>query len=563
MTAKKRASICGARFFCVRVFMDKGFQKSYNQKMSFLQTFSKKLNTALHRGFKKNCEVAADHYRLLMYKKFGLYKKYMLPEYEWDNNLLVFNEKKMQELKFAGKIAVQAHIFYPELAEEIAQNVNCIPCDFDIYASTDSEEKAAAIRKVFDEKCKAKKILVQVFENRGRDVLPFLRQLRPVIADYDIFCHIHSKRTMTVENFHYGECWRKYLYRHLFGTKENVTQILNAFAQKKDCAMIFPETYPLTEMGVYGLAYKFPRLRFLAKHYGIKIKKLDIVKDYSPGTMFWARSEAFRNFIQDDWYYKYFKKEFGAENYAFEHSVERIWPFLASSKGWTFQRTFNNCQSNFIKDDKKRLAVFACKDFDSSQKQNDQKYIKALEALGCQTICANCDAGEDYFDAYKKALGAFGFDKLQAYDQVILADNSCLPPIFPLENVFERVKDLKKDFWGLTMLPEENGRPEFIQSYFLVFENAILKDSAFEEFWTSNETSEIKLTEFFKKKFTCACAFEEVKNSKEFLNNYSDCPLRRPHELLLLGSPLIKKEFELSDKGKEQVNRLIEKLIPR
>lgn len=518
------------------------------------------MNTAAHRGLRKNCEVAADHYRLFMFKKFGLYKKYMLPEYEWDDNLMVFNAGKIDKLKFSGKIAVQAHIFYPELAEEIAQNANCVPCDFDFYASTDSEKKAALIRETLQKKCKAKKIVVQVFENRGRDVLPFLSQLRPVIADYDIFCHIHSKRTMTVENFYYGECWRKYLYRHLFGTKENVTKILNIFAANEKCAMVFPETYPLTEMGVYGLAYKFPRLRYLAKRYGVDVKKLDVVKDYSPGTMFWARAEAFKQFIQDDWHHQYFRKEFGAQNYAFEHSVERIWPYLASKGGWTFQRTFNNTEPLPKIPAKKRLAFFAHKDTGSALSASDKKYLKALKDMGCQTVSVKCGSDESFLQAFGRALETFGFKELKKFNQLILADNSCLAPLFPLQKLFAKMKDSEKDFWGVTILPEENGRPEFIQPYFIVFESKILKDSSFEEFWTSGDLSETGLTEFFKKKFSYSSCFEEVKNAKEFLRNYSDCPLCRPHELLLLGSPLIKKEPLLSQDGKERLENLVKKI---
>lgn len=514
------------------------------------------MNTAAHRGLRKNCEVAAEQFRRYMFKKCGFFKNYMLPEYEWDDNLTVFGGGKIPKLQFKGKIAVQAHIFYPELAEEIALNANCIPCDFDIYASTDSEQKAALIRETLQKKCKAKKIAVEVFENKGRDVLPFLKQLRPVIGAYDLFCHIHSKRTMSDENFRYGEAWRQYLYRHLFGTKGNVVQILNVFAQEKKCAMVFPETYPIAETGVYGLACKFPHFRELARRWGVKLNKLDVIKDYSPGTMFWARTEPFKNFIQDDWHYKFFKSECGAENFAFEHSVERIWPYLALPRGWTIRRTFNNTEPPAKIASKKRLAFFACGE---KLCQSDKDYFSALKELGCQTIAAKRAGGQDSLCAFRDALSAFGFGKLKKYDQVVLADDSCLAPIFPLETLFKKMQDGKKDFWGVTILPQEQKQDERVQSYFMVFEKRVLKDSLFEEFWRGGDLTEAALNEFFKKKFSYDTCFFEYAASKDFLRGQMDCATYRPQQLLLLGCPLIKKEVALSPKGKEQLHNLLVK----
>lgn len=33
-----------------------------------------------------------------------------------------------------------------------------------------------------------------MFENRGRDVAPFIEQMSPIISDYTYICHIHSKK---------------------------------------------------------------------------------------------------------------------------------------------------------------------------------------------------------------------------------------------------------------------------------------------------------------------------------------------------------------------------------
>lgn len=89
-----------------------------------------------------------------------------------------------------------------------------------------------------------------IVENRGRDVAPFLVQMKDKIGQYDYLCHIHSKKTTLSE---YGDMWRKYLYWHLFGTSENIKGILQTFENNSKVGLIFPETYPvLLKQAVWG-----------------------------------------------------------------------------------------------------------------------------------------------------------------------------------------------------------------------------------------------------------------------------------------------------------------------
>ena len=104
--------------------------------------------------------------------------------------------------------------------------MNYIPGALDCYVSTDTEEKKAVIEKALRDRCKCEKFQVMVLENRGRDVAPFIVQMTPVIQKYDYVCHIHSKKTKTGE---YGNEWRKYIFRHLFGGSEYLQTLFNVF----------------------------------------------------------------------------------------------------------------------------------------------------------------------------------------------------------------------------------------------------------------------------------------------------------------------------------------------
>ncbi|MBR7071472.1 MAG: glycoside hydrolase family 99-like domain-containing protein [Clostridia bacterium] len=139
----------------------------------------------------------------------------------FDDDVAVINEPGEPNCHFHKKIAVQVHMFYTETLAETIENLNKIPYPFDCFFSTDTEEKATLIRQTLKEKCNCEHFTVELFDSRGRDVAPFLVQMADRIDDYDYICHIHSKRTVTGDH---GNEWRKYIFRHLFGSKEYLCQ---------------------------------------------------------------------------------------------------------------------------------------------------------------------------------------------------------------------------------------------------------------------------------------------------------------------------------------------------
>ena len=75
-------------------------------------------------------------------------------------------------------VAVQAHIFYEDILNEIINKTNNIPIKFDLYISTDTAQKKEFIKKYIDRYSKANNFYIQITENKGRDILPFLIQMR-------------------------------------------------------------------------------------------------------------------------------------------------------------------------------------------------------------------------------------------------------------------------------------------------------------------------------------------------------------------------------------------------
>src|SRR5947209_583473 len=90
------------------------------------------------------------------------------------------------------KVAAIIHAFYPEIVPELFAQLRNIPCRADLFISTDTEEKRAAIADhcaVWDRGS----LDTRVCENRGRDIAPKLIHFRAVYVSYVIFLHLYTK----------------------------------------------------------------------------------------------------------------------------------------------------------------------------------------------------------------------------------------------------------------------------------------------------------------------------------------------------------------------------------
>lgn len=233
------------------------------------------------------------------------------------------------------RIAVQIHLFYIELTDEIIGYVNHIPYAFDCFVSTDSEEKREAILSVMGQKCHCRNIQVGVFPNRGRDVAPLLMQMAPVLDRYDYICHIHSKRTVQTE---YGDDWRTFQYRHLLGSKAYLQRLFYLFEKTPRLGLIFPEPYPplwsilCWEGNKAGVAQLLSKLQYKGE--------LPDRFTFPVGNMFWARTQAVKPLFALGLRDTDFPEEAGQVDETLAHCVERSWVYVAQTAGYGYCRVF-------------------------------------------------------------------------------------------------------------------------------------------------------------------------------------------------------------------------------
>lgn len=249
-----------------------------------------------------------------------------------------YREPEATSAKLASipRVAVQAHMFYADLADELSGYLGHIPCPFDLFVTTDSREKAEAIRSRFSAIRNVSKLEVSCVDNRGRDVLPFLEQMSNVIDEYDLVCHIHTKKSVYGE---YGADWRTYLLQNLLGSENLVLDIFNAFLTNEKLGVVFPQTFHAVKNNLEWGSNRQIALRAIGS-LGMQVDlPMEIV--FPAGNMLWFRPKSVRQLFSPD--VPTFHSEGDDEKIdgTIMHAVERLWPYVAESNGFETMVTRN------------------------------------------------------------------------------------------------------------------------------------------------------------------------------------------------------------------------------
>lgn len=246
--------------------------------------------------------------------------------------------------RISDKTAIQFHIYYTELLSEIHSFIKDISIPYDLYISTDTEEKKSEIESFFSaNKVNAEKIIVQTFVNIGRDVYPFLAQMHPVHKEYEFIAHLHTKRTLYSK---IGDQWRRHLYSNILG---NGTYFGNAVAILKNdgnLGMLAPRTFrKIRKFYFHNYFHEYFKSTIPEFLYsiGIDFKSLPEKNfyDYSAGTMFIAKTKAVRQIFEKEFSPDDFADDKGQTNYTAAHIVERIWSYIMKSNGYEYKLIVN------------------------------------------------------------------------------------------------------------------------------------------------------------------------------------------------------------------------------
>jgi lipopolysaccharide biosynthesis protein len=217
------------------------------------------------------------------------------------------------------------HIWYPELLDELAAALHASHVDWRIVITTAHEREQPVRERVAQLDLDAE---IEVFENRGRDILPFLHVANRLLdEDVDVVLKLHSKRSVHREN---GDAWRTDLLGKLLAP-ERVGRILSAFADDPALGIVHAEGHlqPLHHYWGQNRA----NVDYLCRRTGIPMPEAGY-GNFLAGTMFWLRPAALRLLLDTHLDVLDFEAEAAQRDGTLAHAVERTFDLAAAAGGF-------------------------------------------------------------------------------------------------------------------------------------------------------------------------------------------------------------------------------------
>ncbi|PJK06044.1 hypothetical protein CO609_03730 [Lysobacteraceae bacterium NML91-0268] len=209
---------------------------------------------------------------------------------------------------------VLIHAYYPEVLEEMLHAVQQSGQQPRLVINTVPEKSEAIGRILAGLGMQAE---VHATENRGRDILPFLRLANQLLDEgEDVLLKLHTKRSTHRGD---GDAWRRELTDTLLG--ENSAAILAAFEADPKLGLVAP-AHHLQPMHYYWGA-NATNVDYLCRRLGLA--SADTKNElFAAGSMYWLRLEALRPLLDahlEEWE---FEVEAGQVDGTLAHAIERI-----------------------------------------------------------------------------------------------------------------------------------------------------------------------------------------------------------------------------------------------
>jgi lipopolysaccharide biosynthesis protein len=241
------------------------------------------------------------------------------------------------------RVAVVAHVYYDDTWPDIAGALRGLTIPFDLIVTTVAgrERLIETIRRVYPH------AEIEVVENRGRDVGPFLALLeRGRLDAYRYVCKIHGKKSIDGGRKSYmGAMWRRRLLFDLIGAPGAARAAIDMFERDPSIGMIGSRAFRLPKDHYpEGLSWSANRRMTLEIAERMGVPAVDFKLDFFGGTMFWVRPEALKP-LRDLGLAQEMPSESGLVDGDLPHAVERVLPTsvlvagykLAESDGYVAQ----------------------------------------------------------------------------------------------------------------------------------------------------------------------------------------------------------------------------------
>jgi lipopolysaccharide biosynthesis protein len=230
-----------------------------------------------------------------------------------------------------ARLGVIVHLYYDDLWPGIRRCLHNIPEPFDLYVTIPPSLRDETRRQL---RLDFPRLEILECENRGRDVLPFLKVLGRIgPSRYQYLCKIHSKKTLHRAD---GAEWRDQALEGLLGSPGVIDRTLAMFDAHPDLAMVGPTGMILQSTYYWGLREEARSnreyVRALAHRTNIASPTDHFY--FVAGSMFWLRPHAVSELLELKLADDEFEAETEQRDGTLAHALERFHGLLALTKGF-------------------------------------------------------------------------------------------------------------------------------------------------------------------------------------------------------------------------------------
>lgn len=253
-------------------------------------------------------------------------------------------------LRQGSNLKAIIHCFYIDIAEQIIYRLNKNVYklnlrNFLFILTTDSIDK----KNKLNEYCCALGInfKIEIYENRGRDVAPFLMACKKYTEAGDLILHLHTKKSPHDSAL---SSWDNFLFENLIGD-ESVFKSILLMMQNPEIGIVYSgHLLPIAQRMNWG--YDFNHAKSLLAKLGITISS-DLTLEFPTSTMFWVKQEAIEPLIRLGLTSGDFEPEHGQQDGTLAHAIERSILYIVESQDYSYIKVCNKegvslCAGKFL-----------------------------------------------------------------------------------------------------------------------------------------------------------------------------------------------------------------------
>lgn len=259
--------------------------------------------------------------------KWGLHWDYVLPK---------VTRLSPQPLPASSTLIIM-HLYYEDLVDWCMAYARQFPAEVSFLVTTNNpalpQKIEAAAR---DLHCHF--LGVRQTPARGRDMAALVLHCRDLIPRYQYVCFVHDKKTSShLGSYKVGASFRDLLFENLVASESYIRNVIRLFEENPSLGLVSP---PTPYHGLYLNAYH----NFWNGNYERTLKLLDTMHLHVPlsdqkppfvlGTAFWFRSTALAPLFEHPFAVENFPKEPLPPDNSFSHAMERVFPYVAQSRGY-------------------------------------------------------------------------------------------------------------------------------------------------------------------------------------------------------------------------------------